>query len=113
MPPGSAIVNVGSNAAKHPVHVDAAVYASSKAAVLSITRSFAYAFAPHVRVNAVSPGPIDTPGRATVAKGPPEVPLGRLGTPDEVAAVIRFLLSDAAGYMTGQTVNVDGGQITW
>lgn len=112
-------MNVASNAAKHPVYVDAAIYASSKAAVLSITRSFPYAFAPHVRVNAVCPGPIDTPGRQAARdqlateRTPANVPLQRLGTAEEVAAAIWFLLSDAAGYMTGQTINVDGGQITW
>lgn len=119
IPQGGAIVNIGSNAAKHPVFVDAAIYAASKAALLSITRSFAYAFAPDVRVNAVSPGPIDTPGReaaraeVTTEPAPVNVPLARLGTPAEVAAAIWFLLSDAAAYMTGQVINVDGGQITW
>jgi len=129
MPTGGAIVNVSSNAAKHPTFVDAAVYASSKAAVLSITRSFAYAFAPTVRVNAICPGAIDTPRRTAIlaeraaAEGldpaalgserASNVPLQRVASSDECAGAIWFLLSDAAAYMTAQTINFDGGLITW
>jgi NAD(P)-dependent dehydrogenase (short-subunit alcohol dehydrogenase family) len=128
MPRGGAVVNLGSFAAKVASTTEAAVYASSKAAVLSITRSFAHAFAPQgVRVNAVVPGIIDTPmqdeviekvaafrhtttaelGRARIAA----VPLGRTGRPEEVAGIIWFLLSAEAGYMTGQAINITGGQI--
>ena len=129
MPPGGAIVNVSSSAAKHPVMTDAAVYASSKAAVLSLTRSFAYTFAPSVRVNAICPGAIDTPMRdaalaaqaknAGVAAGQlgeqriADVPLQRIATPDECAGAIWFLLSDEAGFMTGQAMNFTGGLIAW
>ncbi len=129
MPAGSAIVNVSSSAAKHQIMTDAAVYASSKAAVLSITRSFAYAFAPRVRVNAICPGAVDTPMRdaALAAQATAEgldagtlgqariaaVPLQRVATPDECAALIWFLLSDDAAFMTGQAINFTGGLITW
>lgn len=98
--------------------------------MLLVTRSFAHAYAARgVRVNAVCPGLIDTPmndvvidgiaplrglepdayGRARLAT----VPLGRLADPREVADVIAFLLSDASSYMTGQSVNVTGGMITY
>jgi NAD(P)-dependent dehydrogenase (short-subunit alcohol dehydrogenase family) len=129
MPPGGAIVNLSSSSAKLATTVEAAVYASSKAAVLSLTRSFAYAFAPHVRVNAICPGIIDTAMQDAVlaqvgaARGIPvaelseartaAVPLGRAATADECAGVIAFLLSDAAGYMTGQAINYTGGLVTW
>jgi NAD(P)-dependent dehydrogenase (short-subunit alcohol dehydrogenase family) len=128
MPRGGAIVNIGSFAAKVASTIEGAVYASSKAAVLSITRSFAYAFAPQgVRVNAVVPGIIDTPMQDQVIEKVAEfrhttpdelakarnasVPLGRSGTPQECAAVIWFLLSSEADYMTGQAINITGGQI--
>jgi NAD(P)-dependent dehydrogenase (short-subunit alcohol dehydrogenase family) len=128
MPPGGAVVNISSFSAKVASTIECAVYASSKAAVLSITRSFAYAFAPQgVRVNAVVPGIIDTPMQDALVKEaaafrqttPAElsrarnatVPLGRTGSPGEVAGIIWFLLSAESGYMTGQAINITGGQI--
>ena len=128
MPRGGAVVNLSSFSAKIASTIECAVYASSKAAVLSITRSFAHAFAPQgVRVNAVVPGIIDTPMQdevlAKVAEfrhmEPDEVsrtrnatmPLGRTGTPEDCAGIIWFLLSAEAAYMTGQAVNITGGQI--
>jgi NAD(P)-dependent dehydrogenase (short-subunit alcohol dehydrogenase family) len=128
MPPGGAVVNISSFSAKVASTIECAVYASSKAAVLSITRSFAHAFAPHgVRVNAVVPGIIDTPMQDEVVEkvaafrhtAPDElsrarnatVPLGRTGSPQECAGIIWFLLSQEASYMTGQAINITGGQI--
>lgn len=130
MPAGGAIVNLSSSSAKLATTTEAAVYASSKAAVLSITRSFAYAFAKQsVRVNAVCPGIIDTPMQdavlATVATARgttagnlarernATVPLGRAASADECAGVIWFLLSAEAAYMTGQAINYTGGLVTW
>jgi len=126
MPGNGAIVNLSSSSAKIASTTEAAAYASTKASVLSITRSFAYAFAASgVRVNAVCPGIIDTPmqdavlAKVAVARGVTvdelvtarnaTVPLGRSASADECAAVIWFLLSDEASYMTGQAVNVTGG----
>lgn len=130
MPPGGAIVNLSSSSAKLATTTEAAVYASSKAAVLSITRSFAYAFAKQsVRVNALCPGIIDTPmqdavlatvatARGTTAENLARernatVPLGRAASADECAGVIWFLLSDEAAYMTGQAINYTGGLVMW
>lgn len=130
MTSGAAIVNVSSVSAKLTSTQETAVYASSKAAVLSITRSFAYAFAEkNVRVNAVCPGIMDTPmqdlvmerlgeirGTTAAAIGAGRmdaVPLGRGAKPEECAGLIRFLLSDEAGYMTGQAVNQTGGLVMW
>jgi 2-keto-3-deoxy-L-fuconate dehydrogenase len=127
---GGAIVNVASGAGKTGATHEAAVYSASKAAVLSLTRSFAHAWAARgVRVTAVCPGVVDTPMNDVVLEGiaplrgldPDElarsrigmVPLGRMANPREVAEVIVFLLSDAASYMTGQSVNVTGGMITY
>ena len=126
--PGGAIVNLSSSSAKAAGTIEVAPYSTTKAAVLGITRSFAYALAPrNVRVNAICPGIIDTPMqdkvleeiaplRGTTAQALAEgrlktVPLGRTASADECAGVIWFLLSDAAGYMTGQAVNYTGGLV--
>jgi NAD(P)-dependent dehydrogenase (short-subunit alcohol dehydrogenase family) len=130
IPSGGAIVNLSSSSAKLATTTEASVYASSKTAVLSITRSFAYAFAPSgVRVNAICPGIIDTPMQDRVladvaaergvtvaelsAARNKTVPLGRAASADECAGAIWFLLSDEAGYMTGQAINYTGGLVTW
>lgn len=130
MPAGAAIVNLSSSSAKLATTTEAAVYASSKAAVLSVTRSFAYAFAPNgVRVNAICPGIIDTPMQDRVLADVAAkrgitveelstarnktVPLGRAASADECAGAIWFLLSDEAGYMTGQSINYTGGLVMW
>lgn len=92
-------------------------YASAKAGVIAFTRCCAEAFAPHnVRINCVTPGLIDTEMARVL---PPETmqavidqtPLGRLGTPEEMAAVIRFLLSEESSFMTGHTLAASGGRI--
>lgn len=130
MPRGSAIVNLSSSSAKLATTTEAAVYASSKTAVLSITRSFAYAFAPEgVRVNAICPGIVDTPMQERVLADVAAkrgmtveelstarnktVPLGRSSSADECAGVIWFLLSDESAYMTGQAINFTGGLVMW
>jgi NAD(P)-dependent dehydrogenase (short-subunit alcohol dehydrogenase family) len=130
LPGGAAVVNVASTAGKTGSTVEAAVYSASKAAVLSLTRTFAHAWAGRgVRVNAVCPGVVETPMNDVVLAGIARarglsvaavedarraaIPLGRTASADEVAGVIAFLLSDAAGYMTGQGVNVSGGLVTY
>ena len=101
--------------------VGLSVLSASKAAVRSLTRTLAAELAPRgVRVNAVSPGAIDTPIysktgmspedlRAFAARLQNQIPLGRFGTADEVAAVVAFLASDDSRYMLGAEVAVDGG----
>ncbi|MCW1402457.1 SDR family NAD(P)-dependent oxidoreductase [Novosphingobium sp.] len=115
-----AIVNIASNSAFHPMAPSLMAYAASKAGVVSLTRSAAMEVAPDgIRVNAVCPGNTTTPGQGT-ASGPgfpPEViakfmpPLGRAGRPEEIAAAVLFLASDAASYITGQTLIADGGHL--
>jgi NAD(P)-dependent dehydrogenase (short-subunit alcohol dehydrogenase family) len=93
-------------------------YAAAKAGVVALTQAAALEYAPTVRVNCVSPGFIATPLtrlateneqlRAKIEAG---TPLGRLGEADDVASVVVFLLSDLAGYITGQNVIVDGGSL--
>jgi len=102
---------------------NAANYCAAKTALYSLTKSLALEFAPHIRVNAIGPGPIDTPllranrtaeefetaRRAFEAR----LPMKRLGQPEEVAAVVDFLLSDRASFITGQLLQPNGGQVMW
>ena len=108
-----AIVNIADIYAERP-RVDLAVYAASKAALLAITRGLAVSMGPDVRVNAVSPGAILWPDGgidpALQAKLLAQTPLGRIGEPADIAATVAWLLSDAASYVTGQTLHVDGGR---
>jgi 3-oxoacyl-[acyl-carrier protein] reductase len=112
------IVNVVSIAGHTGGGPGAGAYAASKAALTAYTKSLAKELAPHgVRVNAVSPGVIDTPFHETFST--PEmmrsfaaaIPLGRVGTPAECATVIAFLASSAASYIVGETIEVNGGQL--
>ncbi|MBM3800912.1 MAG: 3-oxoacyl-ACP reductase FabG [Acidimicrobiia bacterium] len=91
-------------------------YAASKGAIVSMVRCCAEAFAPHVRVNCIAPGLIETEMGAGL--GPEatksiveNTPLNRLGQPEEIANVAYFLLSDQSSFMTGQTLAVSGGRI--
>jgi len=96
------------------------VYAACKAGVLGFTRSLAREVARHgITVNAVCPGPTDTALLASVMQGEEgqktlagmrrAIPLGRLGTPEDVAGAVAYLASEDAGYVTGQTLSVSGG----
>lgn len=92
-------------------------YVSSKAALLGLTKSFAKSGAAHgVLVNCVAPGQIDTPLTETfppdkVSQLTGQIPLGRMGSADEVAQVVAFLASPAASYLTGTTIPVNGGML--
>jgi NAD(P)-dependent dehydrogenase (short-subunit alcohol dehydrogenase family) len=125
--PGGAAVTIASIQALLPNRLSAH-YAASKAAALSLTRSFAVELAPRgIRVNAVAPGRIDTGlsdfGSAEVGRITGEDadlvlqqrlalnPLQRIGRPEEVASVVAFLASEEASYITGECINVCGGDV--
>ena len=111
---GGVIVNLASQAVRGAVM--GVHYSASKSGIVGMTRAMALELAPHnIRVNAIAPGLTDTAqpryghseeGLAELARA---VPLGRMAQPDEIADVIVFLASDAARYVTGQTINVNGG----
>jgi len=114
---GGAIVNIGSIEGLQPAF-DHSHYAASKAAVIMHTRAAALELGPcGVRVNCVSPGLIDVDGLAEawpdgVARWHAAAPLGRLGQPADVADAVLFLASDAARWITGANLVVDGGVLT-
>jgi len=112
---GGAIVNISSISAKIGTFGQAN-YASAKAGIVALTKVTAREYARYgVRANAIQPGMIDTPmtrvlGEEHLARSVVETPLGRLGTPDEVAVVALFLASDLASYVTGAVIEVTGGR---
>ena len=113
-----AIVNMSSINAQVAIPAIPA-YCASKGGVMQITKVAALALAPHnIRVNAVGPGSIDTEMMAGVNADPQALhtalsrtPLGRTGTPREIADVVAFLCSQKASYITGETIYVDGGRL--
>ncbi len=116
---GGAIVNIGSIAGRAHGLPGRAAYAASKMGLVGLTHEAAREFAAyHIRVNLVCPGVIETEMTAELRKNAEmmkkwleDIPQGRLGTPKQVAALVMFLCSDAADYITGQSIHVDGGKV--
>jgi 3-oxoacyl-[acyl-carrier protein] reductase len=112
------IVNIGSIAARNGGGPGSGAYSAAKAGVITLTKSLAKELAPHgIRVNCVNAGVIDTPfhevfstpeSMRTFAK---MIPLGRVGSAMECAKVIVFIASDAASYVGGESIEVNGGQL--
>jgi len=108
----SSMMGLGSSALSSP-------YGATKAAVANLAQSLAVEWAPYnIRINAVAPGMIETPAVAVLRQNEQErfakivekIALGRAGLPEEVAAVVTFLASDAASYITGQIIRIAGGE---
>ncbi|NUM25510.1 MAG: SDR family oxidoreductase [Candidatus Buchananbacteria bacterium] len=124
---GGVIVNIASIDALHPSQPGLSAYDASKHGVWGFTKNFALEVAPkNIRVNAIAPGGIVTEGVEAMTQGAIKVsdaqsdtikqfaariPMGRMGIPDDIASVTLFLASDAARYMTGSIVVVDGGYL--
>lgn len=113
------VINFASNAAWNAGGPGAGVYGTAKGAVVLLTRALAKDLAEYnIRVNAVSPGTIDTPFHDATKKNNPalfeswknNILMKRFGQPEEVATVISFLVSDAASFITGEIVQINGGQ---
>ncbi len=115
---GGAIINVTSIAARNGGAPGSIHYSSAKAAMLTMTKGLAKEYASQgIRVNAVSPGVIDTPYHETFTARDVwnnmsnMIPMGRVGKSAEVASVIAFLASDAAAYICGETIEINGGML--
>jgi NAD(P)-dependent dehydrogenase (short-subunit alcohol dehydrogenase family) len=113
---GGSIVTLSSVAAQLGGYRSSASYIASKSAVLGLTKALARELAPRgITVNSVAPGLIDAPmlrlslDPADDAKASANIPLGRLGTPEDVAHAVRYLVSPGAAYVTGVTIDVNGG----
>lgn len=113
---GGVIINLSSIAARNGGGPGATIYAASKAAVACITKGMAKELAPMgIRVNAVSPGTVDNyfhekySSRQMLEGVIAQTPAGKLGTNEEIADTIQFLLSDSAAYIIGQTIEINGG----
>jgi 3-oxoacyl-[acyl-carrier protein] reductase len=118
---GGVIVNVASIAGRAAGLRDRSAYVASKTGLIGFTKECAREFAAHnIRVNAVCPGVIITEltahlrqNEAQLRKWLEDIPLGRLGDPEDVTGLVLFLCSDAARYITGQAIHVDGGKVMW
>ena len=116
---GGVIVNIASIAGRDHGLKDRSAYVASKMGLIGLTREAARELAAHnIRVNAVCPGVIETEmtaelrqNQVMVAKWLEDIPQNRLGQPGDVAGLVLFLCSDAASYITGQAINVDGGKV--
>jgi len=125
---GGRIVNIASAAGKLASTIQHPIYNVSKAAVIAMTKTLAIAHAAErIRVNAVCPGMVETPMQSAVddefarvtgktieqirIDRMARVPMARIGTPDDIAAVVSFLVGPDARYMTGQAINVTGGMV--
>jgi 2-deoxy-D-gluconate 3-dehydrogenase len=124
---GGKIVNIASIDALHPSMVGLAAYDASKGGVLMFTKAFALEMAAHrVNVNAIAPGGIATEGTAAPLQGSgmsqadmeammqgfiAQIPMGRMGTPDDIGTAAVFLASPASDYVTGEILVVDGGRL--
>ena len=115
---GGRIINFASNAARTSSPALGVHYTATKAGVLGLTRHLAKEYAPHkILVNTVAPGPADVERNAEILSAEEreqlrrDIPLGRFAEPEDIAGVVLFLASDAASFITGATIDVNGGYV--
>ena len=110
---GGRVVTIGSNTAVRAGSRGSSVYAMTKAAVATMVKGIALDLAPRqITVNNVQPGPTETDMTAAmVARLREVIPVGRMGQPDEIAALVSYLAGPEAGYMTGASLTIDGGYV--
>lgn len=113
---GGCIINLASELG-YLGRANFAAYTAAKAGVITLTRALAREFAPRIRINAIAPGPVDTPmlsldhmSAAAIAKES-DIPMGRVGRPEEIAGTAVFLASDLASFYCGQTLSPNGGAL--
>lgn len=103
-----AIVNIASTRALMS-EADSEAYAASKGGIVALSHALALSLGSEVRVNCISPGWIAQPQQDLRAEDHEQHPVGRVGTPEDIAAMVAYLLSEAAGFITGQNIVIDGG----
>ncbi|WP_175354887.1 SDR family NAD(P)-dependent oxidoreductase [Herbaspirillum robiniae] len=108
---GGRVVTIGSNVANHTGHPGSSVYQLTKTAVAGLVKGVALDLAPRqITVNNIQPGPVETDLTADMIEHLiPRSPLKRVGKPQEIGALISYLVSEEAGYMTGASLTIDGG----
>ena len=108
LPPGSSIINISStrDSMSQP---QTESYTAAKGGIAALTHALAVSMAPRVRVNAISPGWINTTEEVYNGADASQHPVGRVGRPDDIASMILYLSSDKAGFITGQNIVIDGG----
>lgn len=105
---GSSIVNISSSR-DHMSQPGTESYAAAKGGIAALTHALAMSLAPKVRVNSISPGWIDTVGYVPTEADRFQHPVGRIGKPEDIAAMVLFLCSEDAGFITGENIVIDGG----
>lgn len=107
-PPGSSIINISSTRASMS-QPQTESYSAAKGGISALTHSLAVSLAPHVRVNSISPGWIDTAGSRFDGSDALQHPAGRVGVPEDISSMALFLCSKEAGFITGENITIDGG----
>ena len=107
-PKGSSIVNISST--RHNMsQSQTESYTAAKGGITALTHALAMSMAPNIRVNSISPGWIDTSFSHQSKEDKLQHPVGRVGTPDDIASMVLFLCSEEAGFITGENIVIDGG----
>lgn len=107
-PEGSSIINISSSRDRMS-QPQTESYSAAKGGISALTHALAISLAPKVRVNSISPGWIDTIEYFATEEDKLQQPVGRIGTPDDIASMLLFLCSDEAGFITGENIVIDGG----